>query len=171
MGVCYTLPMTNKEFFLKTFGSEKKVFSRVFAAVPADHQDYKPDPKSKTAVELAATIASELMGLSQVIKAGTLDFSKGMPPMPKAMPEIVKILDQGVSALEATVAAASDVEWETKTLTMIYPQGKWESKMMDMCWGLLFDVVHHRGQLSTYLRAMGGKVPSIYGPSADSTGM
>jgi hypothetical protein len=37
-------------------------------------------------------------------------------------------------------------------------------------WGFLFDEVHHRGQLSTYLRPMGGKVPSIHGPSADDPG-
>jgi uncharacterized damage-inducible protein DinB len=39
-----------------------------------------------------------------------------------------------------------------------------------MCWGYLFDMVHHRGQLSSYLRPMGAKVPSIYGPSADDSG-
>ena len=37
-------------------------------------------------------------------------------------------------------------------------------------WGFLCDSIHHRGQLTTYLRAMGGKVPSIYGPSADDAG-
>jgi uncharacterized damage-inducible protein DinB len=35
-------------------------------------------------------------------------------------------------------------------------------------WDFFFDAIHHRGQLSTYLRPMGGTVPSIYGPSADS---
>ena len=39
-----------------------------------------------------------------------------------------------------------------------------------LLWIALFDVVHHRGQLSTYIRPMGGKVPSIYGPSADDAG-
>ena len=46
----------------------------------------------------------------------------------------------------------------------------WEDTISQMFWGFLFDAVHHRGQLSTYLRPMGGKVPSIYGPSADDTG-
>jgi uncharacterized damage-inducible protein DinB len=34
-------------------------------------------------------------------------------------------------------------------------------------WLILFDAIHHRGQLTTYIRPMGGKVPSIYGPSGD----
>ena len=160
--------MTNKEFFLKKFSEEKKIFSRVFAAVPADHQDYKPDAKSKTAVELAATIASEISDLALLVKQGVVDHSAGMPERPAAMPEIVALFETGAVSLEEILGTVTDEEWEGKTLTAIYPMGKWESKMFDICWGLLFDVVHHRGQLSTYLRAMGGKVPSIYGPSADS---
>jgi uncharacterized damage-inducible protein DinB len=46
----------------------------------------------------------------------------------------------------------------------------WETTIDGFVWGFLFDAVHHRGQLSTYLRPMGGKVPSIYGPSADDSG-
>ncbi len=46
----------------------------------------------------------------------------------------------------------------------------WETTIDGFVWGFLFDAIHHRGQLSTYLRPMGGKVPSIYGPSADDSG-
>ena len=43
----------------------------------------------------------------------------------------------------------------------------WEAPLGDMLFGFLFDAIHHRGQLSVYLRLVGGKVPSIYGPSGD----
>jgi uncharacterized damage-inducible protein DinB len=46
----------------------------------------------------------------------------------------------------------------------------WEDTIENFVWGFLFDAIHHRGQISTYLRPMGGKVPSIYGPSADDAG-
>ena len=46
----------------------------------------------------------------------------------------------------------------------------WEESVGGFVWGFLFDLIHHRGQLTTYLRPMGGKVPSIYGPSADDSG-
>ncbi len=45
-----------------------------------------------------------------------------------------------------------------------------EGPLREILWLLLFDAVHHRGQLSTYIRPMGGRVPSIYGPSADESG-
>ena len=44
----------------------------------------------------------------------------------------------------------------------------WEDTIAEFVWGFLFDAIHHRGQLSAYLRAMGGKVPGIYGPSGDT---
>ena len=50
------------------------------------------------------------------------------------------------------------------------PGAEWSDTLENMFWGYLFDMVHHRGQLSAYLRPMGGKVPSIYGPSADDSG-
>ena len=58
-----------------------------------------------------------------------------------------------------------DAAWEKKVRF-----GTWEDTLSQMVWGVFFDEIHHRGQLSTYLRPMGGKVPSIYGPSADDPG-
>jgi uncharacterized damage-inducible protein DinB len=65
------------------------------------------------------------------------------------------------------LATVSDQDWEEGTATLTYPGGKWEAKKFEMAWGFLFDAIHHRGQLSTYIRAVGGKVPAIYGGSAD----
>jgi uncharacterized damage-inducible protein DinB len=48
--------------------------------------------------------------------------------------------------------------------------GAWEDTVGGFLWSFLFDAIHHRGQLSTYLRPMGSKVPAIYGPSADDPG-
>ena len=47
----------------------------------------------------------------------------------------------------------------------------WETSRDDMLFGFLFGAINHRGQLSTYLRSMGGRVPSFDGPSADDSGM
>ena len=46
----------------------------------------------------------------------------------------------------------------------------YEAPAVQLMMAFLFDMIHHRGQLSTYLRPMGGKVPAIYGPSADDDG-
>jgi len=63
-----------------------------------------------------------------------------------------------------------EAAWEKKVRFLMGGGAAWEDNLSQMVWGFLFDAIHHRGQLSTYLRPMGGKVPSIYGPSADDPG-
>ena len=74
--------------------------------------------------------------------------------------------------MEAFLAAALDDASQNRNAQFLY-QGQvvMEKPMMEFLWDFMFDAIHHRGQLSAYLRPMGGKVPSIYGPSADDTGM
>ena len=84
------------------------------------------------------------------------------PPLPATMKEVL-------SVYEAQSATMGD-RWSS------LPAAKWQGEMdffgskrpsAPMAWSFLFDIVHHRGQISTYLRPMGSTVPQIYGPSAD----
>ena len=78
---------------------------------------------------------------------------------------MLKNFDSGMSQLMEDAEAISDEEWENG------PAGFGEvmsDKKYHLAWIFLFDAIHHRGQLTTYLRAMGATVPAIYGPSADS---
>jgi uncharacterized damage-inducible protein DinB len=65
----------------------------------------------------------------------------------------------------------SDADWTRQAAFVVPGMPPWEQPLSEFLWLFLFDAVHHRGQLSTYLRPMGGKVPSIYGPSADDPTM
>ena len=58
-------------------------------------------------------------------------------------------------------------EWGQSTKLYIGDKMIKEQPLGDFLWYMFFDAIHHRGQLSTYIRPMGGKVPSIYGPSGD----
>jgi len=105
--------------------------------------------------------------ISSIATTGVLDFSQGYEPkgvQVKDYPGLAqKNLDQAIKDLQKL----SDGDWENGEAKMVWQGGEWKAKKYDMAWGMLFDAIHHRGQLSTYLRAMGAKVPSIYGPSAD----
>ena len=57
--------------------------------------------------------------------------------------------------------------WEQQIPFMLGGQEVMKASGIDNAWGFLLDSIHHRGQLTTYLRAMGSTVPQIYGPSAD----
>ena len=68
------------------------------------------------------------------------------------------------------VAALDDAAQERNAQFLYQGQVVMERPMMEFLWDFMFDAIHHRGQLSAYIRPMGGKVPSIYGPSADDSG-
>ena len=61
-----------------------------------------------------------------------------------------------------------DAKWDGKARLLMNGKPMWETTLGDMLFGFLLDAIHHRGQLSSYLRPMGAKVPSIYGESYDS---
>ena len=79
-------------------------------------------------------------------------------------------LQQSQAQLSERLSKLDSKAWARKAQFFMGGKVAWEAPLGEMLWSILFDAVHHRGQLSVYIRPMGGKVPSIYGPSADDSG-
>jgi hypothetical protein len=159
--------MTNKEFFLAQIKKEKPVFLSVIKALPEDKYDFKPNEKARDAGNIAAQLALQPVMMLMIATTGLIDSTKNMD-MPKLdFDTIIPAAEKNFDDMEKSVASVTDNAWESENGVFLYKGGKWEDKKFEMAWGFLFDAIHHRGQLSTYLRAMGAKVPSIYGGSAD----
>ena len=156
------------EYYKECFAAEKPKFLRVIQAVPADQAAYRPHPRSNSAADLAWLLAAELSDACKLVDHGRLDFV--MPPTP-AVSESAAAFEKNAAELEKRVAALDAAAWERKAQFAVDGNVAWEAPLGDMLFGFLFDAIHHRGQLSSYLRPMGAKVPSIYGPSADDPGM
>jgi uncharacterized damage-inducible protein DinB len=159
--------MTNKEFFMKTLEEEAPKFRSVIEALPEDKFDYKVHDRSRSAGSLASQLARQWEGVSGVVIKGepTMDAHSEKQTSKK---DLLTTFDKGIEQLKKDVMKISDDAWENDMAKMEFPGGTWEDKKYNMAWGFLFDGIHHRGQLSTYLRAMGAKVPSVYGNSADT---
>jgi uncharacterized damage-inducible protein DinB len=161
--------MTTKEFFLETVKAEQPIFDRVLKAINQDKWDYRPDPVTKSAKQIATLIATEPGQLLKIVKGEVLDFGNSMPKDPElTLDQMVSMLNEAFEEIKKTVATVSDEDWDNGEAVMKGMFGEWKDKRGKMAWGFFFDLIHHRGQISTYIRAMGGKVPSIYGPSGDS---
>lgn len=162
--------MTNKEFFIKTLEEEKMKFRNVIEALPNDKFSYKVHDRAREAVNLASQLAVQWEAISGIATKGIPTFdSHSMDSAGKSKEDLLKTFDVGFEQLTKDVQTVADESWENDMSVLdMGAGGKWEDKKYNMAWGFLFDAIHHRGQLSTYLRAMGAKVPSIYGPSADS---
>ena len=76
----------------------------------------------------------------------------------------------GPGSLSKRAASLDEKAWQRKVQFLVEGKVMQEPPLGQFLWYLFFDAIHHRGQLSTYIRPMGGKVPSIYGPSGDDPG-
>jgi uncharacterized damage-inducible protein DinB len=159
--------MTNKEFFIETIDREAPIFKKVLQALPATKLDFKPGEKARTAGRIAFQLASQAFFIAAIAAEGKPDWGTYREPENPNLPDMLALMEKNFANLKIKLAGVSDYAWENETAVLEFPGGKWETKKYDMAWGFLFDAIHHRGQLTSYLRAMGAKVPSVYGGSAD----
>jgi uncharacterized damage-inducible protein DinB len=160
--------MTNLEFLIARRKAERKAFVNVLKAVPQGRLDYRPDPKSRSAAELAWVIVAEEADLAALLDTGTIEWKPETPPA--TVEAMVSTYESRASGVDERLAKLDTAAWQKPARFLIEGKAVWEETTGNMIWGFLFDAIHHRGQLSTCLRPMGGKVPSIYGPSAGDPG-
>jgi uncharacterized damage-inducible protein DinB len=151
--------MDEKSLFTDFWTKESKTTRNVFARIP-EGSDYKPDPKSRTARQIAWQIFCEEKMIIEALETGKVEWAP--PPMPATMKEVVEAYEQQSAGLEARWKALTSERWNGQLDFF----GK-QRQASPMAWSFLFDIVHHRGQITTYLRPMGSTVPQIYGPSGD----
>ncbi len=141
---------------------------RVLSAVKDATREYRPDPKSRSAWELAIHIATADMWFLDGIERGAFHFDPEQAKQAEAgfreVREVTDFYQQAIPAKLAGVRALSDelLAEEVDFFGMMkMPRAAWIGFANNHS-------IHHRGQLSTHLRALGSKVPDIYGPSADA---
>jgi len=156
-----------REYYVQCFEAEKPTFIRVMKAIPEGQEGYRPHPRSTSAGDLVWLLATELKDGCELVETGEAHY---VPTPAPALRESIAAYEKHAAELQARVAALDDAAWERKAKLVMGGKVVWETTLGDMLFGFLFDAIHHRGQLSSYLRPMGGKVPSIYGPSADDPG-
>lgn len=141
---------------------EAECTKRVIAAVPDEKAEYRPDPKARTAKELAWHIAnSDIQFLDGI---ADLKFSMESPEhKPQTSAEVVAWYDDNMKRGVARVQAMT----AEQLLTPVNFFGVFNLPAVLYLGFLNNHSIHHRGELATYLRPMGSKVPSIYGGSYD----
>jgi uncharacterized damage-inducible protein DinB len=151
--------------YLPGLQNEHRITKSVIEAILLDKSDFRPEPLARPALDLAWHIASTEMRFMDAVESGAFDFS----PMP--MPESIKnskdlaswYADHFAQHLEKLTKLSND-----QLLKIIDFRGIFQLPAVMYLGFILSHTVHHRGQLSTYLRPMGSKVPAMYGESYDS---
>jgi uncharacterized damage-inducible protein DinB len=150
--------------WLPAYASEHPITKGVISAIPADKADYRPDAVSKSGLDLAwHIVAAELMFLGGVA-AGTFTFGGTRPEEVRTPMDVVKWYSEQFAAVVDRLKAMTGEELTTP----IDFRGMFTRPAVTFLQSGLVHTIHHRGQLSMYLRPMGAKVPSIYGESFDA---
>lgn len=151
--------------YLPGISNEHRLTKSVIEAIPADKGEYRPDGISKSAMDLAWHIVAAEMRFMDVVPGGGFDLS------PRPRPDSIKnsedlshwYIENFEPRLERLMKASNE-----ELMTIVDFRGMFQLPAVMYLDFMLHHSIHHRGQLSMYLRPMGAKVPAIYGESFDS---
>jgi uncharacterized damage-inducible protein DinB len=153
---------------LQEFDQEAGTTRRVLERVPTDKLAWKPHPKSMSLGELALHVAESPAVIAGWCAQDVTEFSGEKAPTPASTADILAAHDAGVKTVKDTLGKLGDeglkATWTAKAggnTLMAMPKTALVRTIVMNHW------IHHRGQLSVYLRLLDVAVPSIYGPSAD----
>ena len=158
--------MNTRQFFISQYKAERPKFLSVIRALPAHRLDYKPHERNSSAGAIAWVLVMELRMLVDLVKSGEHHWKQEAAP--DSVDKMAAEYETAADELENALASVTDEQWEQTARMYVGDKVVMATPLGAMMWDFLFDAIHHRGQLTAYLRPMGGKVPSVYGPSADS---
>lgn len=164
----YTPPAVNsKQQFIDVWTRENATTRRVLAAFADGLGEFTPHERCKTAREVAYIFVR-----SQTRTAAALNNQwqwppPPFPPVPESYANVLAAFDQTTEAVKSALSNAPESRMAETITFLTGPKQFGQIPVSQLVWFMLLDAVHHRGQLTVYLRAAGAKVPSIYGPTAD----
>jgi uncharacterized damage-inducible protein DinB len=150
--------------YLGTLKNESRLTKAVLAAVPAEKAEYRPDPMSRTAMDLVRHIAGADNRFVEAVVTGVFSAGSQIPDTAKTPTEIAAWYEERYAKNYDELARATPEQ----LLKMVDFRGLMQRPAVTFLTMGLHHTIHHRGQLSAYLRSMGAKVPAIYGESHDS---
>jgi len=160
--------MSINEGFIKEIEQESKATREMLKRIPAASFDWKPHEKSMTMKRLSVLVADMFGWFQFEIDADELDFAKGYDmPDPKTTDDLVdffeKRLNDGLTSLRGADDARFAERWKLRRGENIFM----ETTKLEIVRMTINHMVHHRGQLSVFMRLKEIAVPPIYGPTAD----
>jgi uncharacterized damage-inducible protein DinB len=165
--------MRNTDWFVQELDAEARRTRRALENVPEGRDDWKPHERSMPLGRLAMLVAQMPSWVSLVIDREELDLQppgggSNVDTTPlRTAAELTAALDRNVDAARRSLTATSDAHLEKIWRLLVAGRTVSEDARSVVLRDTFLHLAHHRGQLTVYIRLAGGKVPSIYGPSAD----
>ena len=152
---------------MSEFEAEMSVTRRLLGRVPSEHGKWRPHEKSFPLGHLAQLIALMPGWIGQTLTTTELDLASGSGYTYETTETLLRMFDENVEASREALASVTeaelDVPWSLKLggrVLATLPRREWIRQHLN-------HLIHHRGQLTVYLRLLDVPIPSIYGPTAD----
>lgn len=155
-----------KQRFLDAYERDHANTLRVLKAFPAEQSEFQPHERSNTALHLAWTFVVEEQLMLRALRGDAL-LGNGFPSPPDSWTGVMDAFNKGYDDMIAELRSSRNADLNGIAHFFVAPKQTADIPLPDFLTFMLHDQIHHRGQFSVYVRMTGGKVPSIYGPSAD----
>jgi uncharacterized damage-inducible protein DinB len=153
-----------RNYLIRQIEHERATTQRVLEALPEERREYRPHTDARSAIELAWHLANcEIWFLEGIIHGEFAPEHVRMPKHIRTVRDVIAWYENNVPGLIAEVKNLSPDQLTRRSELL----GQSSYPAVTYLSALLVHTAHHRGQLAAYLRAMGARVPSIYGGSAD----
>lgn len=159
--------MTIAETLLPEFDQEMPLTRRVLERIPSEKAEWKPHPKSFPIGHLAQLVSGMPGWVGQIIRETELDLAKGGGYTYEKTETLLRGFDKVVADSRAAIEASKDRDYEVPWSLKMGPRVLFTAPRRVVVRQTINHLVHHRGQLTVYLRLLDIPVPSIYGPTAD----
>jgi uncharacterized damage-inducible protein DinB len=154
--------------FLQELTNEYKATRACLERIPETLFEFKPHPKSMNMGYLALLVAEIPLWIKHMVTDGEIDFVTFKHFAPKTTAELVSHFEENMQAAKTALEATNDDELQSTTFSLkSNGQLLYTAPKLADIGTTLNHWVHHRGQLTVYMRLCDIAVPSIYGPSAD----
>ena len=164
--------MKMTDWFIAELESEAAKSRRVLEQVPPGKRDWKPHERSMQLGYLSDLIANIPSWVGMAITRDELDIAPKDGPSQRPAPlntsaELVAALDKAMATARQALQSTTDAHLETPWRLLAGGQVAFEQPRHQVIRDTFLHAAHHRGQMTVYLRLLGSKVPSVYGPTAD----
>ncbi len=159
--------MTTREYFIQLTKEELPATLNCIRSVPPDNDSYAPNPKSRSARRIVSHIIGHSADLIEGIETGVINHRNELEFTDYNA--AADIYEKETNHLLELIEKMDDKTWEEKQADFnVFGMKLYTKNIRDNCYHLHHDVLHHRGQLSTYYRSMGVANPVIYGATAET---
>lgn len=155
--------MITKQDLVFLLTMELPTTARVMANVPEGHMDYKPNEEKSPSVEsLLKNLIAEHGMFTTILKGDQVTNPMADVPEISSVADAVKVYNEKLAAFMSVLESTPEEDF-------LQPYSLWgmDGTRADIMLGLMRDMIHHRGQMTVYIRLLNGVVPSVYGPTAD----